>query len=156
MSWTLPEVQIVSVQQIDGLAQALPRTKKHFTLLLAWDVPSGTEPQLVEILSPLIDTGMVYLCAWGDQCELVHDAVDEYCVREEIEHGEADYLVMTTCHHDETFAEAFWFFDNLAVPAEPDVFHDFERFVVTVGNPSWATEVLTALAERPSPTPQPE
>ena len=55
--------------------------------------------------------------------------------------GDSDYLLMTTWHKEDTLEEAFEFFANLAVPSEPDVFSDFERYVVTVGNPEWATTI---------------
>ena len=52
---------------------------------------------------------------------------------------------MTTWHAKDPLEKAAWYFKELAIPSEPDIFADFERYAVTIGNPEWATKMKTAL-----------
>ncbi|HMD76630.1 MAG TPA: hypothetical protein VKG86_04565 [Terracidiphilus sp.] len=141
----LPGIEVFAVDSIEQLADRLPHRSKYFTLLLAWDAPEMEQEKLMELLQPLVDCGLAYLCAWGSQCEEVHDAVDMCVAKREKEIGQADYTVMTTWHEDEPLKEVLWYFRTLAIPAEGHVFADFQRFAVPVGNPGWAVEMQRAL-----------
>lgn len=137
----LPGIEIFAVDSIEQLVDRLRHRSKYFTLLLAWDAPDLKAEILMDLFHPLVDRGMVYFCAWGNRCEEVHDAVDSYVMEKEHSKGEADYLLMTTWHHNEPLEEAFWFFKMLAIPSEDHVFVDFERFAVSVGNLEWTNEM---------------
>ena len=148
----LPNVQVLSIDSIDELAKRIPHFHRYFTLFLAWDTPDIKEGKLMDIFRPLVNRGLAYFCAWGARCEDAHDAVDMCVVESEIESGESDHLLMTTWHSDEPLEEALSFFETLAIPAENQVFDDFERFAVSVGNPTWATEmerVVSAVERNP-------
>jgi hypothetical protein len=136
--FALPPIRIISVEDIMQLPLSLARKQKYFTLLLAWDLADPNDPDLKTALRQLVSQGLTYLSAWGRNCEAVHDAADEACLDLGVGLGEEDYLCVTTWHSDEPLHEAYWFFSNLAVPAEPYVFSDFERFAVAVGDSKWA------------------
>jgi hypothetical protein len=137
----LPEIQILSIESIDELADRLPRKKKYFTLLIAWDAPEIDGNFLAELFAPLVSSGLAYFCAWGERCEEVHDAIDDCFIEHELEVREADPFLMTTWHQEESLEEAFWFFRMVAVPTENSVLANLERFAVAVGNPQWAHEM---------------
>ena len=138
------KIEVLSVATIDELAERLPVRSQYFLLLLAWDAPFKTQ-QLTSFFSPLVNRGLVYFCAWGDNCEAVHDAVDECDIEMESEARSADYIVMTTWHARETLREALWFFKVCAIPNDSIVPADCDRFAVAIGNPDWATEMEKAL-----------
>lgn len=142
----LPPIEIINAPSIEDCISNLPHRKKYFTLLLAWDASDISGDELVVKLQPLVIQGLVYLCTWGGNCELVHDAVDECVVEDEIHSGLSDFVLMTTWHDDEPLEEAFWFFRILAIPNEPELFKNFERFAVSINNQSWADEMKTLLA----------
>jgi len=146
-----PRVEIVSIANIDELADRLPQRHRYFTLLLAWDAPEIDDQKLMNLFRPLVDRGLAYLCAWGRHCEAVHDAVDLCVVERELQMGEKDYVLMTTFHLDEPIEEAIWFFKMLAIPSENHVFADFDRFAVAVGDPHWAQEMERHLSECAAP-----
>lgn len=137
----LPKIGIIAADSIEQLAERIRPRSKYFTLFLAWDALDIGERNMVEIFQPLVDRGLAYFCAWGNRCREVHDAVDMCVVEEEIKNGEADYLLMTTWHEEESLEDAFWFFKNLAIPGENEVFSDFERYVVVIDNPQWADQL---------------
>ncbi|MGA3372254.1 MAG: hypothetical protein ABSC48_10900 [Terracidiphilus sp.] len=142
----LPGIEVFAIDSIEQLVDCLPHRSKYFTLLLAWDAPDLEMEKLKELFRPLVDRGLVYLCAWGCRSEDVHDAVDLCVVEKELSEGEADYLLMTTWHHDETIEEALWFFQMNAIPAENRVVVDFSRSAVSVGNPEWADTLKNLLS----------
>jgi hypothetical protein len=133
----LPPIKVLSVEDISQLPMSLIREQEYFTLLLAWDSPTVDTPQIRDVFHALVDGGLAYFCAWGRKCEAAHDAVDAACLDLGIGLGDEDHLCVTTWHGDESLDEAFWFFSNLALPSEPDVFSDFERFAVAIGNQNW-------------------
>lgn len=137
----LPQVEVLSIDTIDEFADHLPHQHRYFTLLLAWDAPEIDQQNLIDLFRPLVDRGLVYLCAWGSHCEAVHDAVDLCVVEKELDAGVSDWFSMTTWHANEPLKEAAWFFRMLAIPSENHVFADFDRLAVAVGNPGWAREM---------------
>jgi hypothetical protein len=89
-------------------------------------------------MQPLVDRGLVYFCAWGRECEAVHDAVDMCDIERRKSSGNPNFFVMATWHEDEPLEEMLWFFQMLALPTEASIVGNFDRFAVAVGNPKWA------------------
>jgi hypothetical protein len=93
---------------------------------------------------------MVYMCAWGRNCERFHDIVDEVVAEDEV--GErkfvgptANDVVMTTWHENETLEQALDFFTKSALPTDGFLADSNFRLVICVDNPDWsqtATKVL--------------
>jgi hypothetical protein len=74
----------------------------------------------------LVRDGCRYLMAWGRDCEIWHDDVDQANLAMfDFEVPDRD-LVMTTWHSDESLAEVFWFAGNCA--SHPDV--DLESTII--------------------------
>lgn len=144
-----PDVKVLETESVGGLSARLPRKHKYFTLLLAWDAPTNDVTELARYLQPIIEGGLVYFCAWGKNCEAVHDAVDHCALMRGQKAGEEGALVMTTWHDDEPLREAVWFFKNMAIPEDSKVQADCERYAVAVGNPNWAESMKELLAEAP-------
>jgi hypothetical protein len=145
-----PGVEIFNFDSINQLAEQLPRRRRYFTLLLAWDALEIDKARLIELFRPLVDRGLTYFCAWGSDCEKVHDAVDLADIGRMGISGSENYIVMTTWHHDEPLEEALWFFNTLAIPAEDFISSDLERFAVAIGNPEWAVRMELGLSTQTS------
>ena len=134
-------IKALSVAAINELAEQLPHQRLHFLLFLAWDAPDIAEEELISLFRPLVDRGLVYFCAWGANCEKVHDAVD-HADRERLHQpDDFDRIIMTTWHAKESLAIALWFFKVCAVPVEAYDPANCDRFAVAVGNPDWAAEL---------------
>jgi hypothetical protein len=137
----LPEIQVLFIGTIEELSDAIQPRNPQFTLFLAWDALALDQAQLRKWMQPLVDRGLVYFCAWGRECKALHDAVDMCDIEPQKNSGNPDFFIMTTWHDDEPLEEALWFFQTLALPTEPPIVGNFDRFAVAVGNPQWADEM---------------
>ena len=97
----------------------LPEGIGHFVCLLVWDASAEGVGVVSRMAEQLLGSGCVYLCAWGKDCERVHDIFDEVIVGDGTQETSADApLVMTTCHDREPLDSAIWFFLRCAFPDE--------------------------------------
>ena len=64
----------------------------------------------------LVNSGCLYMMAWGDECSTWDDSVDNSNMAEH-DYGEIpnEKFVMTTWHDDEPLKEVFWFCKNGAI-----------------------------------------
>jgi hypothetical protein len=90
--------------------------------------------------------GAVYLCAWGPDCERVHDIIDEVLVARNPDATDED-VIMTTWHDDETLEEALWFAVNSAYPAGVYEGTCETLLAITVGNKDWGSQIAKILSE---------
>lgn len=115
----------------------------QFVCLLAWDATTVPSAEISMLAERLLQAGCVYICAWGPDCDRVHDTFDEANVTRSPEGP----CVMSTSHAGESLEVALWF---LLVCASPDdAFADGCRSVVaiSIGAPSWAAAMRAAMVD---------
>jgi len=125
---------------IDGLAEKITPTSPNFGLLLAMDAQSIDSSQIGELAEELIEKGLAYLCAWGLDCERVHDIFDEIEVQRNLE-IEDNGEMMTTWHPDYTLEEALQFFVDSAFPQQPHEETCRDWIVAPIGNDKWEPKI---------------
>ena len=122
----------------------LPLHSPNFTLFLAWDSRSVPVEVLAGFAEKALAQGTVYICAWGPDCERVHDIFDEAIVEQQLRSNSEEYIssdVMTTWHSDETLEDALEFFLTAAEPDDKFTDRCNAALVVSIDNPSWADVV---------------
>lgn len=116
---------------------------QHFGLLLACDARGLSAETISNVAKTMYERGLCYLCAWGADCERVHDIFDETQVEMNIE-------AMTTWHADEPIEDAVWFFISCAIPDErsgsKDV-SDVDWIAVSIANQDWLQKIELALID---------
>lgn len=127
-----------------------PLPSSRFRLFVAADTSEVSVDAVSEFASAALSRGMVYFCAWGPDCERLHDIVDEVIAKDDL--GERRFVgltpndvVMTTWHKEESLEEALHFFSTSAVPTDGFAANSNFRLAICVGNPEWtrtATRVL--------------
>jgi hypothetical protein len=122
----------------------------HFVLFVAADARGVRDEPIAEFADRVISQGAVYLCAWGPDCERVHDVFDDVLLQKSID-GEASFsrerIVMTTWHDEEPLDEALYYALFESIPAM-DYFDSCHAVLsICVGQPEWADEVRRLLAE---------
>ena len=95
-------VFLISARKIEELAGQLQLPCPRFVLLLMQDATNRNE-QLPETLGQLLDAGCVAFCAWGPECEQVHDIMDDVIIARDLDRQAA--TILTTWHDDEPFDE---------------------------------------------------
>jgi hypothetical protein len=117
-------------------------------MFLAMDGRAEATKDLAGLAAQLIKQGLVYLCAWGPDCERVHDIFDEEEVGLEIETETGnEYAVMTVWHDKESLDDALWFFLNSTEPDERYADRCGHAFVVSVGNKEWTNHLADCLSD---------
>ncbi len=136
----------LKLPRIESLPDSFNLPSPHFAGFLAWD-PRGVPVSVIDAAAKkLLAAGAVYVCAWGPDCERVHDIVDEVSVELDLETG-SESTIMTTQHDREPLDEALFFLLRCAIPDEK--FHDTCRssLGIAVGNDEWAERIRSCLAK---------
>lgn len=134
-----------SFSTFDALTCLRP-PRRYFTLLIAGDATGLDDDAILSVARSLIDRGLVYLCAWGPDCERVHDLFDRAAAS--LEGALAEQFYMTNWHADEPLREALSYLLNTAFPAD-DYFDECAAIAVSIGNNDWAKEIEAALRDIP-------
>lgn len=117
---------------------------KYFRLLVAADLTDTPTEQLLAFARQLIEKGIVYFCAWGPDCERMHDCLDGEVVAAELA-GDLSVAPLTTWHEHESLTEATEFFRDLAIPER--TYGAESRFWVALAlqNEGWAVSMQRTL-----------
>ena len=129
------DVYLCSSESIESLLGQITTTSRHFGLLLALDARSIEADQIGQIAETLLVKDLAYLCAWGPDCERVHDIFDEVALSGNLEQNES--VVLTTWHTDEPLEETLWFFVNSAFPDDEYEGTCNEWIIALIGHPEW-------------------
>lgn len=116
-----------------------------FCLLLVGNA-AQTGSEVIELVARrAFDAGCAYVCAWGPDCERVHDRFDLVAIQPSDDAKRE--LVMTTWHADQPLRDAVFFAVWAAYP--DDAFGGPCRSVlaVVVDNSDWAAEVMAGFAD---------
>ena len=130
----------IAVPSLDSLPGAFEMPSAHFVAMLALDARSVGSAAIEKFTRDLLKSGCAYFCAWGPDCERVHDIFDSQC-------DDATPLILTTWHADESLDEVIWSFANSTWPA--DEYWDSCRsgLAVSVGSVEWQHQIHKRLAD---------
>jgi hypothetical protein len=111
-----------------------------FVCLCVLDAQNLSADEIAAFCEKLLRAGCVYFCAWGPDCERVHDVMDEVIVGENPPKS-AFADIMTTWHDDDSLSDALDFFLFDALPYEDSLADRRSGLIITVGNPEWPIEI---------------
>jgi hypothetical protein len=131
----LRDIYLCSSETIESLVQQIVPPSPHFGLLLAADARSLDADRIGLVAESLLNKGLAYLCAWGPDCERVHDIFDEMIVEVDPEQNKG--VILTTWHSKEPLEEALWFFVNSAFPNEAYEDSCNAWIAAPIGFPEW-------------------
>ena len=135
------ELYFISAPDFESLPDSFQLSGKYFVTLLVVDASVIKTNSIEKLAEKLLTSGCVYFCAWGPDCERVHDIFDEMCLFTEP-------VIMTTWHEKDSLDEALWFFLTTTWP--DDVYFDDckSSVAIVVGNSEWETQVRQKLSNR--------
>jgi hypothetical protein len=136
----------LSIPTLESFPLKLELPSLSFVLLLACDARGIGDSVITGFANSMIDKGVAYLCAWGPECERIHDLFDLAFVKREIEERQQYPQVMTSWHHDESLDEALWFMLFSAYPDEAFADSCGVDLAVSVANDEWHTQIQRRLS----------
>ena len=120
------------VPSLAGWPHAIDLASPYFVCLVVADGTTETAADVGEWARRVLAQGLVYACAWGPGCEVVHDVIDwEFLTMPD--HANRA-IVMTTWHEAESLEEAVDFFLVSAVPDEAYRSHCSAWLLIEVGD----------------------
>jgi len=137
---------LISGKTIDAIIAHVASTSPFFGLFVAVDAQKIESKKIIELAEALVPKGLAYLCAWGPDCERVHDCFDEILSDANPESTDEN-VVMTTWHEDDSFEEALWYFVNSAGPAKDYAGTCKDWIVAVVGDEEWERSARYAMAK---------
>jgi len=120
-------------------------TTRDCVCLLVWDASREGYATLHRVAEQILDSGCKYLCAWGPDCERVHDTFDDVIV------GDGSVVpehVCTSWHAGDRLDEALWYFLNCTWPVDAFAETCGSAIAIVVGDhDGWAAAVRRGLAD---------
>lgn len=131
-----------------GALVSFEKPRGHFACLLAWDASGVSSEAVSRVARYILDSGCVFLCAWGPDCERVHDIFDDMIVGDGCAEPTDGSTVMTTWHDQDSLDGALWYLLRLTSPDEPFVDSCRASIAIVVGErDEWSAAVRDALSK---------
>ena len=140
------DLYVLNLESPEDFPDKLTLASPRFVCLIAWDSRDIGNVRLYAFVERLLWAGAVYVCAWGPDCERVHDTVDDVHLAANSFSPDA-LTLMTTWHSKEPLSEAIWFALNCASPS--DGYDEGCASIVglIIGAPNWAAEIRAAFSD---------
>jgi len=134
------ELFSLALPDLQSLPDSISLPSRHFIAFLAVDAAGIDAAVLSEFSRKLLRAGCVYFCAWGPDCERVHDTFDQECL-------DVEPHIITTWHSKDSLDDALWFFVFSTFP--DDAYSDTSRsgLAISIGRPDWNDHICTRLAD---------
>jgi hypothetical protein len=140
-------IYLLNVPKFDDLVNAFETNGEYFGLFVVSDSSRVSIDSISDVAESALRSGLVYLCAWGPDCERVHDIFDEVIVGENPNETEKS-VIMTSWHAKDSLDEALWFFLHTAFPADDYIDETKVEIVAVVGNEEWADQIRKRLLDQ--------
>ena len=130
----------------------------QFVCFCAMDAREVSDTEIAGLCSHLLQLGCAYFCAWGPDCERVHDLMDQENISA---HPMGDRgVLMTTWHANDDLQDALFFLLNCTDPDENYAPNGCDSaLIVAIGRPDWSAAIDTfiglALYERTETSQEP-
>ena len=117
---------------------------RYFTLLLTANYSDVNTIEFAELSKTLIGRGLRYACSWGRESTLGDNGFDLGNILRQ-EENQSDLHIMTTWH-DESVADAIWFWLYNAYP-DDEFWPECSSILVNVSNEACSNEVHKMLSD---------
>lgn len=133
------DLYFLSLPDFASLPDSISLPGRRFVAFVAADATGVDAAVLANFCRKLTKTGCVYFCAWGPDCERVHDVFDEGVL-------DIEPVIMTTWHDKESLDSALWFFLFSAFP--DDGYGIVQNgLAISIGDPAWDKQICNRLAD---------
>ncbi|HUR47626.1 MAG TPA: hypothetical protein VMZ27_17210 [Candidatus Saccharimonadales bacterium] len=134
------ELFSLALPDFGSLPDLIVLPSRNFIAFLAADAANVDAVVLAEFSRRLLRAGCVCFCAWGTDCERVHDLFDGECFS-------IEPVIMTTWHPRDSLDDALWFFVFTAFPDDAYGATCQSGLAVSIGRPDWDAHIRERLAD---------
>ena len=139
----------LALESPEEFSREIPLPPPHFACLLAWNAGGCSVASISSVVEFLLRAGASYFVCWGQDCERVHDVIDEIVSDSPAEFDvPEDSCIMTTWHTSAPLPEALWFLLSCSWPDDHYSPSTEGALAVSIRSPQWAKVIARAL-ERP-------
>ncbi len=138
------ELYSLCIASLEDFPKDLKLPSKHFVVCMVCDAQGASDSSIRTLARLLVEQGTAYFCAWGPNCERMHDLFDQEAARMHPQ-ATAESVIMTTWHNDESLEGAIWDFLHCTVPAQNFLETCRAVLLVSVGNDDWAAKIESVL-----------
>jgi DNA-binding PadR family transcriptional regulator len=132
-------LHVLEAASVEELPARIALGSRYFSALICADFGQLEEETQFALARTLVESGCIYACTWGPDCERFHDVIDWVCAAPEVP------LVMTTWHDKDSLTETIWFLLNCATIADAETAGDCRaKLGLVLDNPEWAREIRDA------------
>ena len=117
----------------------------HYICFIVGDASKTADQQIYSFIEQLLQKGMVYMCAWGPDCERVHDIADSVIIEKELE-CDVQNTIMTTWHSNESLDEALWSALFTTWPAKAFETTCNSATIIIINNDAWLKHIWQRLS----------
>ena len=137
---------LLSLSSPADLDATISLASSHFGCFIAWNARAQSAMSILSVIELLMRSGASYFCCWGDDCERVHDIIDEIDAAPDEELASPFNAVRTTTWHDEeSLGEAIEFFLTTTLAHEHYEPTTRSALVLIIGDNKFASEVRKTL-----------
>jgi hypothetical protein len=140
------EFYFCASDSIEILSEKIDPTSRYYALFVAMDARNVDADEIAGAATKLLSRGLVSFCAWGPDCERVHDLFDQSAF-ETNEKLTGNDVVLTYWHSKESLLEALWFFVHAAHATESFTGQCSNWIIATIGNPEWERKIRANIKE---------
>ncbi len=135
---------LLEVPSADSIPDRLELQSKYFICMIVQDALRVSDETLNQTARKLLLNGAVYFCAFGPDCERVHDRIDDQVRDMDLEKDDEKRLILTTWHSSESLEDALWYFLYTSSPSEAYVSECSSWVLVSIGTHSFGTAIRAA------------
>jgi len=135
---------LLEVATADLIPDRIELLSKYFVCLIVWNSLNERDDVLHQVAQKLLRNGAVYICAFGDGCQKLHDVIDDEIISQELEDNTEATSILTTWHSSEPFDDALWYFLYTTHPADAYEKDCNSWLLVSIGDHDYSSTVRTA------------
>ena len=137
---------LLEVPSADLIPDRLELVSRYFICMIVQDALGVSDETLNRTARKLLSNGAVYFCAFGPDCERVHDRIDDQIRDMNLEDNDEERLILTTWHSSEPLEDALWYFLYSSSPSEAYWSQCNSWVLVSIGAHSLSAEIRAAFS----------
>jgi hypothetical protein len=137
---------LLEIPSASSLPRQIELPSKYFICFIVGNVNRDSDEVLSQVARKLLLNGAVEFCTFGDDCERLHDLIDEQVRVMKLEYSD-ETIILTSWHSSWLFEDALWYFLYTTIPSEEYAAECNCWVLVSIGNHAFKAEIREAFQD---------